>query len=934
VKWVAALVAIAVLTLTGVLFGPAADAAPRSGAGLRLDLTDMTPRVVTSSGPATLTITGTLTNTGPTTVEQPEVRVQRGQRLTTDGELRDALDGSAGTDAVTPQFTPLADALAPGQQVPVTLTLPLRGPATTSLALTTTGVHELLVNVNGAPDGGDRARLAAVRLLLPVLSLPAAGNAGAVPADDVTTGAPFSLIYPIADTPHRLSTIPAARSLLTDDSLAASLAPGGRLGGLVSALAQQAPVGSPVRAATCVAVDPDLVETASAMAAGYDVLGTGGTITAGTGSAVAGQWLTQLSGTTRGGCVIALPYADADIVALTRGGLGGTAAAAITDGRQVLSALLGTPVVPGVSWPAGGVVDAATLATTAAAGGRSLLLSADGVDRGRTRPNTGVVPIAGTSQYAVLTDPLLAQAAAGSSGGSDVSIEPGGAAPTSSPAGTDAALSTQDAIGALVFRAQGPPSADGPLVLAPPHRWAADGAGAGALLTAADQLVGTGALTPAAPGSALAAGPPAGATPRTAVYPLASGAAEIPAAVVATIRATAQRVADLRSAAVPGSGVGVGVNEVFAPLTRGLVRPASATLRGDQAAATAAAEAGLRRIDDVRATVRVLEPPSPYSLGTSDAPLPLTVANGLPVTVQVRVQIASTPGLRVAPIAPVQIPPLGRRQVSVNAQVTRSGQFTVEASVLTPDGGVLGPPSRLRVRSTVYGTITVWLTVVAGVLLVVLAVRRVVRRVRGEPGRHTGPTARTDPTPPGDGPADPPTSPVTGPPPERAEAPVTAQPPAPRPGPTGPSPTRPGPRIAPAQPAPPGTPRTAPPARAPVPARTGPPVPAEPTPPLPAPAPPAHPDKAGTASIQTPSGPPPAWSDAMAAGRTSAVHPVPPPVYPAPPAGSDRPAPAGAPTEPAGVPTVRGIGHTPLVPSADDLTATDRIPTRPDPPAP
>jgi hypothetical protein len=39
-------------------------------------------------------------------------------------------------------------------------------------------------------------------------------------------------------------------------------------------------------------------------------------------------------------------------------------------------------------------------------------------------------------------------------------------------------------------------------------------------------------------------------------------------------------------------------------------------------------------------------------------------------------------------------------------------------------------------RSTAYGTISLWLTGSAGVLLVVLAARRVVRRVRGEQPRR------------------------------------------------------------------------------------------------------------------------------------------------------------------------------------------------------
>jgi hypothetical protein len=83
----------------------------------------------------------------------------------------------------------------------------------------------------------------------------------------------------------------------------------------------------------------------------------------------------------------------------------------------------------------------------------------------------------------------------------------------------------------------------------------------------------------------------------------------------------------------------------------------------------------------------------------------------------------------------------------VSAQVTRSGQFTVQAAVRSPDGELLGPPSRLRVRSTAYGTITVWLTASAGVLLVVLAVRRVRRRVLVDPPPHTGPIPVAPPDP-------------------------------------------------------------------------------------------------------------------------------------------------------------------------------------------
>ena len=252
-------------------------------------------------------------------------------------------------------------------------------------------------------------------------------------------------------------------------------------------------------------------------------------------------------------------------------------------------------------------------------------------------------------------------------------------------------------------------------------------------------MLEAGLLTPRPLADVLSAGPPAAAAARSVSYPLRASGREVAGAVADSVRATGAEIADLRSAAVPDSGVGLSPDDVLhrwpGACSGRCRRPGGGARRRPCAAAAASA----RRIAELRGTVRVLEPPSPYALGTSDAPLLVTIGNGLPFTVRVRLEIASTSGLRVAPIEMQQVPPLGRRQARVSAQVTRSGQFTVQAAVRSPDGELLGPPSRLRVRSTAYGTITVWLTASAGVLLVVLAVRRVLRRVRIEPPPHTGP---------------------------------------------------------------------------------------------------------------------------------------------------------------------------------------------------
>ncbi|HEV7468161.1 MAG TPA: DUF6049 family protein [Pseudonocardia sp.] len=768
----AAAAAVLVLLLLTGMAGSASGAVPAApprnpAAGpLQLTLNQLAPGLVTSDGPAELTVTGTLTNTSTTAVDGIGLRIQRGDALTAEGQVRDALEGSAAVDAVTPTFTDLPDALAPGGSVPVRITLPFTGPPTTSLALTRPGVYPLLVNVNGAQDGV-RARLAAVRTLLAVQSLP---GSGPPPVDGAAT--PFTMLYPIADVPHRLPVVPSEQTTLTDDDLAASFAPGGRLDGLVSTLASRAPAGTPLRAAMCVAVDPELVETAAAMRDGYVVRTPSGTIP-GAGAQAAGRWVDRLSTVLRGSCVLALPQDDADLVSLVRNGAPDLASRAVDDGRATAAATLGTPVLADTLWPADGLVDDATLGRVGIAQDSSsaVLLSADGIAQGRATRTSGVVALelpagapGNTAVTAVITDPLLTEAAAGTTDPGTGAGNTG--APSTSLSGSEGPLSTQDAVGALAFRARAaaaaaPGSADrqGPLVLAPPHRWQADGSGADALLAAAARLLQDGLLAPRALGASVSAGPTPGATPTAVAYPVRASTAEIPASVVEGLVADRDAVERLRAASTYEPGVGADPTDVFDPLLRGLLRGASSAWRGDPGAAAAAAAAVGTRISELVGSVRVLEPPGPYSLGTRDAPILLTVANGLPVTMTVQVELASVGGgLRVSTIPVQRVPPLGRVQVRVDAEVTRSGTFPVEAAVRTPDGGTLGPPTRLQVRSTVYGVVTVWLTVVAGVALVILAGFRIVRRIRSGDGGAPGAGV----PPPGRGPDDAPTGEIGG----------------------------------------------------------------------------------------------------------------------------------------------------------------------------
>ncbi|MEQ3551373.1 DUF6049 family protein [Pseudonocardia nematodicida] len=741
---IAALVAIALAALLGtVVAGPVASAAPAQvpdPGPVALAVDAMSPRVVTADGPAQLVVTGSVTNTGPDPVEQLAVRVQRGAAVVDEAGLRGALAGEDPVDGATPRFTDLGP-LAPGESRPFRYAVELTGAPGETLALPGPGTYPLLVNVNGT-IGGTPSRIASRPTVLPVSALP-----GSVPPPS-PPATPVSMLLPITDAPRRIPPVPGQTPVLTDDDLATSFAPGGRLRELVDAYATGAPAGSPVRGAVCLAVDPELVATADAMSGGYEVVTSAdGTTVPGRGAEAAGAWLTELRTAARGACVVALAPSDADLVALVRGGGSDVARTALEQGRAALAGIggLDTPVLDDTVWPVDGVLDDAT--RDALGGGSRLVLSADGVDGTET---SGVVRLGEANgpdaDRAVLADPLLSEAVAG---------------PAGSGGSREDGLAGQDLAGALAFRTENGPQAGGaPLLIAPPHDWSAGGPGAAGTLATLSALIAEGRVAPTGLAGVVAS-EPADTGPAALVYPVQAGGVEIPGAVVATIGEQVRSIEGLRGAAEGRTGVGTTPAEVFDPLVRGTLRAASSWWRGDPDRARREADVVAGRIEQVRGSVRVLQPPSPYSLGTSDAPLLITVANGLPVTMNVRVVMSSTTGLRVAPIPEQAVPPLGRVQVRVSAQVTRSGQFSVDAGLRTPDGAALGPDTRLRVRSTVYGTVTVWLTGVAGAVLVVLVVRRIVRRVRSS-GGYSGPGPGRTGTPGDPGPPPSDAEPVSG----------------------------------------------------------------------------------------------------------------------------------------------------------------------------
>ena len=730
----------------GALTGPAAVAAEPPAVGdepVAVVLDGMAPRVVTADGPGELVVTGRVVNRSAVPVRDLGVRLERGAALSGGRAALGALGGDESSQAVRTGFTEIAGVLGPGQEVPFTLRVPLVGDAARSLALAGPGVHPLLVNANGALGSGSATRLGAVRLLLPVVGVPGGGPVAA-PAIGRATG--VSVLYPLADRPRRIPVVPGAPTLLADDDLATSFAPGGRLAGLVDALGRSAPAGSAAARSVCLAVDADLLETAEAMSAGYRVRTPDGGSVAGTGANAAGRWLDALRAQARGRCVTALPYADTDLVATARGNLTDLTTAAVATGTRRVAELLGVTPVPDTVWPADGVVDERSLADLTGGGTRSLLLDGNALEGGLPAGALARLPgPPGAAATAVGLDPLAATALAPRAGGRD-----GG--DSTSPAGTAGALATQDAVGILALRAlQDTPDDEVPPVdvVAPPLDWAASGAEAGALLAGVDDLTRLGLARPLDLGALLGGVGPT--TPLPATSP--SAPANAVDAIGDTVLTRAGEVRDRQRellAATERDGVGApSPSDFVEPLTDGVLRSLSAAWRDDPAAQEAAIGGVERQIDELRSLVRVVQPAGSYSLGSNDAPLLLTVENRLPVAVRVEVVLEPTNGLRTGPLPVITVPAFGSRQVQVEVEVTRAGQFAVDAQAQTPGGEPLGPSARLLLRSTAYGTITVWLTASAAVVLVILASVRIARRVRAarrsrRNHRHRGPGPPTD----------------------------------------------------------------------------------------------------------------------------------------------------------------------------------------------
>jgi hypothetical protein len=182
-----------------------------------------------------------------------------------------------------------------------------------------------------------------------------------------------------------------------------------------------------------------------------------------------------------------------------------------------------------------------------------------------------------------------------------------------------------------------------------------------------------------------------------------------------------------------------------------IARAVAATRRDDPEEFLEVASAVHATLDRLLDQVTLLAPADgTYSLGSSDAPLVLTVRNDLPMTVEVRLDVRTrgSRGLIIGDIGTQTLAPGQRSTLQVPTEVRQAGGFAVRAQLTTPDGRPMGEDVALRVKSTAYGSISLIITIGAAGLLALLFLRRLVnflrrRRAAAGDGAAGGPEGAT-----------------------------------------------------------------------------------------------------------------------------------------------------------------------------------------------
>ena len=660
------------------------------------------------------------------------VRLQRSGALASSNSALGALSSPEATfDVATAFATPFS--LNPGQSRDLNVAVPISATTPEGLDISEPGTYPLLVNVNGRPDGDIDQLLAETRTLLPVLGSPSgsrgaqaseatddtAGNpndtdapetdAEAVSEEEARTSrtsepaaVPLSLLWPIsAPVPivgGETGDAPAPPHLImSNESLAEALAPGGRLDNVLSSLedAFAAGGGEQLRQATCLAIDPETLEAVARMSGGFylgdrrpsPVQGTqrlrdswgsqnDADLTEVAGSEDATQWLERLRLLSERTCTLALPWAGADMSAIAAIGDENLSMEALIAGPQVISQHLNTSPLRGVYLPAEGFLTSASAPLYARAT-EQLPLGADGAFERRLQeplPTSAGAAAATTTLVAAntLIDDTGQPLRPGGSG-----VLPDGSRAFGLPSSLTSALAasghapqtlaSSERATRFDFRLDSGPAriqtatallhqelvdaAAGestPVVAAPPVGWSPSAYDATTLLNAVTEQLRSGRAASVALPEALNLSATRADAGALRTIPEFADPAPVPETALAQARRSAREITDLTTVMANDPRVALSRYGFTQPLRRDLLRATTVMGRRSLGVSHSAAQRSAYYQDAVAAMVRQLRqsvsliaPGGVYTRTTELAPIVVVARNGLPLPVPGYVRIAT-----------------------------------------------------------------------------------------------------------------------------------------------------------------------------------------------------------------------------------------------------------------------------------------------------
>jgi hypothetical protein len=674
-----------------------ATAAP-SSEPLSVTILDVTPRLPDATKlDQKITVSVRVTNTSSAPLSDVTLRLDRGDPLVREDLLQAAING-APLNQATVFYTPTQ---------PVASTLAAYGSVTAvvhteagsdlgGLCLCQQGVYPVDAVATAADPYGSVVQGSA-RTFMP--SFPAAQP------EPVRV----TWLWPLIDRPHR----DVAPSTFTDDSLAHSVSPGGRLDRALATIE-----GLPPSIRVTLVIDPELIDALSTTVSGYKIA-VGRTLVNGTGGPAARAWLDRLKRVAVRNDVSLTGYADPDVDAIANAGLSWSPTLDPQVAARV-TAVLGE-AGSDVAWPVNEVLNNRGL-DSVVGNGASLVLLRDtvlqgGAGQAQTLDALAPLPSFGGRARALVTSTPMQRSVARA-------LAPAAAA-YHNPALT--VLLSQ-----LAIRAAADSTRQHFVVLAPPRGVNTDPDLATQVIRATSQESWARPTTPSQAVRTFAA----------IDHGTLKTIADSTHATRSRMRAVSGVISDVDSfrdclsnadAATLLGGYASAIQRAQSSAWR--THPASGRLYVARLAA---------RIDALRAGVRLVQPRNAqYTLASSDAPLYVTVENTLPTPVHIRIKV--TPGLGVQGFTTerigVQTIPAAngraasRKTVKVPAHVERSGRFQITVTLQTPSGGALGRSIPLRVHSTALGGVALWITSSALVILVVAILMRIIRRFRSGPRR-------------------------------------------------------------------------------------------------------------------------------------------------------------------------------------------------------